>query len=49
MTHTRIRRELGFAEFDPDNIRDILQQRYQGSRYSFGYPACPNIQDHTSN
>ncbi|MCZ8120535.1 MAG: methionine synthase [Microcystis sp. LE18-22.4A] len=44
-THTRIRRELGFAEFDPDNIRDILQQRYQGSRYSFGYPACPNIQD----
>jgi len=38
-------RELGFAEFDPDNIRDILQQRYQGSRYSFGYPACPNIQD----
>ncbi|MDB9426392.1 methionine synthase [Microcystis aeruginosa CS-564/01] len=44
-THTRIRRELGFAEFDPDNIRDMLQQRYQGSRYSFGYPACPNIQD----
>lgn len=44
-THTRIRRELGFAEFDPDNIRDILQQRYRGSRYSFGYPACPNIQD----
>ncbi|TRU49274.1 MAG: methionine synthase [Microcystis aeruginosa Ma_QC_Ca_00000000_S207] len=44
-THTRIRRELGFAQFDPDNIRDILQQRYQGSRYSFGYPACPNIQD----
>ncbi|NCR20419.1 MAG: methionine synthase [Microcystis aeruginosa L111-01] len=43
--HTRIRRELGFAQFDPDNIRDILQQRYQGSRYSFGYPACPNIQD----
>ena len=44
-THTRIRRELGFAELDPDNIRDILQQRYPGSRYSFGYPACPNIQD----
>jgi 5-methyltetrahydrofolate--homocysteine methyltransferase len=44
-THTRIRRELGFGEFDPDNIRDMLQQRYQGSRYSFGYPACPNIQD----
>ncbi|RCJ19328.1 methionine synthase [Nostoc sp. ATCC 43529] len=44
-THTRIRRELGFAAEEPDNIRDILAQRYRGSRYSFGYPACPNIQD----
>ncbi|MBE9041154.1 methionine synthase [Oscillatoriales cyanobacterium LEGE 11467] len=43
--HARIRRELGFGEIEPDNIRDILAQRYQGSRYSFGYPACPNIQD----
>ena len=43
--HARIRRELGFAAEDSDNIRDILQQRYRGSRYSFGYPACPNIQD----
>ncbi|MEA5628049.1 methionine synthase [Nostoc sp. UHCC 0251] len=44
-THARIRRELGFAADEPDNIRDILAQRYRGSRYSFGYPACPNIQD----
>jgi 5-methyltetrahydrofolate--homocysteine methyltransferase len=44
-THARIRRELGFGDKEPDNIRDILAQRYQGSRYSFGYPACPNIQD----
>ncbi|MGD1911872.1 MAG: vitamin B12 dependent-methionine synthase activation domain-containing protein, partial [Rivularia sp. (in: cyanobacteria)] len=44
-THARIRRELGFAAEDPDNIRDTLAQRYRGSRYSFGYPACPNIQD----
>ena len=44
-THARIRRELGFGALEPDNIRDILAQRYQGSRYSFGYPACPNIQD----
>jgi 5-methyltetrahydrofolate--homocysteine methyltransferase len=42
-THARIRRELGFGGQDPDNIRDVLAQRYQGSRYSFGYPACPNI------
>ncbi|WP_414562136.1 MULTISPECIES: methionine synthase [unclassified Anabaena] len=44
-THARIRRELGFVAEEPDNIRDILAQRYQGSRYSFGYPACPNMQD----
>ncbi len=44
-THARIRRELGFADEDPDNIRDMLAQRYRGSRYSFGYPACPNIPD----
>jgi 5-methyltetrahydrofolate--homocysteine methyltransferase len=43
--HARIRRELGFGDQDPENIRDILAQRYQGARYSFGYPACPNIQD----
>jgi len=44
-THTRIRLELGFGAEEPDNIRDVLAQRYRGSRYSFGYPACPNIQD----
>ncbi|MEM9538686.1 MAG: methionine synthase [Cyanobacteria bacterium P01_E01_bin.42] len=43
--HVQIRKELGFGDKEPDNLRDILQQRYQGSRYSFGYPACPNIQD----
>ncbi|WJI28498.1 methionine synthase [Thermosynechococcus sp. B3] len=42
--HARIRRELGCTP-DPESIRDILAQRYQGSRYSFGYPACPNMQD----
>ena len=44
-THAKIRSELGFEAEESDNIRDILQQRYRGSRYSFGYPACPNIQD----
>ncbi|MBD2093026.1 methionine synthase [Microcoleus sp. FACHB-1515] len=44
-THARIRCELGFGDQEPESIRDILAQRYQGSRYSFGYPACPNIQD----
>ncbi|MEO1094390.1 MAG: methionine synthase [Cyanobacteria bacterium J06638_28] len=43
--HARIRRELGYGDQEPDTIREVLQQRYQGSRYSFGYPACPNIPD----
>ena len=44
-THARIRRELGFAEQEPEALRDVLAQRYRGSRYSFGYPACPNVAD----
>jgi len=43
--HARIRKELGYGDLEPDTIREVLQQRYQGSRYSFGYPACPNIPD----
>jgi 5-methyltetrahydrofolate--homocysteine methyltransferase len=44
-THARIRAELGFAADEPEALRDILAQRYRGSRYSFGYPACPNVAD----
>ena len=44
-THARIRRELGFAATEPAELRDVLAQRYRGSRYSFGYPACPNVAD----
>jgi 5-methyltetrahydrofolate--homocysteine methyltransferase len=44
-THARIRREMGFAADEPTALRDVLAQRYQGSRYSFGYPACPNVAD----
>jgi methionine synthase (B12-dependent) (EC 2.1.1.13) len=43
--HARIRRELGFGGEDSPDIRQILHQGYRGSRYSFGYPACPNIAD----
>ena len=43
--HARIRRELGFAADEPAALRDVLAQRYRGSRYSFGYPACPNVAD----
>jgi 5-methyltetrahydrofolate--homocysteine methyltransferase len=44
-THARIRSELGFAADEPQALRDVLAQRYRGSRYSFGYPACPNVAD----
>ncbi len=43
--HARMRRELGFAASEPSALRDVLAQRYRGSRYSFGYPACPNVAD----
>jgi 5-methyltetrahydrofolate--homocysteine methyltransferase len=43
--HARIRRELGFPDSAEMPLRDVLAQRYRGSRYSFGYPACPNVAD----
>ncbi|MBL8806300.1 MAG: methionine synthase [Rhodospirillales bacterium] len=43
--HKRIRAELGFAGEDDRDIDRMLQQGYRGSRYSFGYPACPNLAD----
>ncbi|HEX9615608.1 MAG TPA: vitamin B12 dependent-methionine synthase activation domain-containing protein, partial [Bacteroidota bacterium] len=43
--HKRIREELGIAGADAPEIRKLFSQHYQGSRYSFGYPACPNLQD----
>jgi 5-methyltetrahydrofolate--homocysteine methyltransferase len=43
--HKRIRAELGFAGEDDRDIDKMLQQGYRGSRYSFGYPACPNLAD----
>lgn len=43
--HTRIRGELGFAAEDDSDPLKLLKQGYRGSRYSFGYPACPNLED----
>jgi len=43
--HGQIRRACGFQEEEPEALRDVLAQRYRGSRYSFGYPACPNVAD----
>jgi 5-methyltetrahydrofolate--homocysteine methyltransferase len=43
--HKRIRNELGFGNEDERDINKLLKQGYRGSRYSFGYPACPNLGD----
>ena len=45
--HKRMRQQLGFAHHDADTIDELFKQKYQGSRYSFGYPACPNLEDQT--
>ena len=45
--HKRMREELGIAGDDAPHIRDLFHQKYRGSRYSFGYPACPNLEDQT--
>ncbi|MBE7516821.1 MAG: methionine synthase [Chloracidobacterium sp.] len=45
MWHKRIREELGIAGNDAPELAKLFHQGYQGSRYSFGYPACPNISD----
>lgn len=42
--HGRIREELGFNQEDSVDLSQILDQGYRGSRYSFGYPACPNLE-----
>ena len=42
--HARIREELGFSSEDAPDIDAILDQGYRGSRYSFGYPACPDLE-----
>ncbi|MDR3749510.1 MAG: methionine synthase [Acidobacteriota bacterium] len=47
LSHKRMREELGIAGEDAPHIRDFFHQKYRGSRYSFGYPACPNLEDQT--
>ncbi len=43
--HARVRAELGYAGEDDAELGGILRQGYRGSRYSFGYPACPDLED----
>ena len=41
--HREMRRELGIADDDADAVEGLFRQRYRGARYSFGYPACPDL------
>jgi len=43
--HKRMRADLGFADEDPDRPEDYFDLRYRGARFSFGYGACPNLED----
>lgn len=47
MWHARVREELGLARDDDADLDGILRQGYRGSRYSFGYPACPDLEQRT--
>jgi len=45
--HRKMREELGIAGDDAPEVRNLFHQKYRGSRYSFGYPACPHLEDQT--
>jgi 5-methyltetrahydrofolate--homocysteine methyltransferase len=45
MWHKRIREELGFVEQDGPTLTGLFRQKYRGGRYSWGYPACPDLTD----
>ena len=40
-----MREELGFNAEEPDEVEGLFSLDYRGARYSFGYPACPNLED----
>jgi 5-methyltetrahydrofolate--homocysteine methyltransferase len=45
MWHQRIRTEWGFVHEDGPTIGGLFRQQYRGGRYSWGYPACPDLED----
>ncbi|MEA1879078.1 MAG: methionine synthase, partial [Campylobacterota bacterium] len=44
VAHKQIRLDLNIAENEGSSLRDVRMNRYQGARYSFGYPACPDLE-----
>jgi 5-methyltetrahydrofolate--homocysteine methyltransferase len=43
--HRRVREDWGFADEDGPTLAGLFRQQYRGSRYSWGYPACPELED----
>ena len=43
--HYRIRQELGIDDQEGQNLAGLFRQHYHGGRYSWGYPACPDLND----
>lgn len=43
--HRQMRHELGIGADDPEDMKLLYSAKYRGARYSFGYPACPNLED----
>jgi 5-methyltetrahydrofolate--homocysteine methyltransferase len=43
--HRRMREEWGFAHEDGPSLAGLFRQQYRGGRYSWGYPACPDLED----
>ena len=46
--HKRIRQEWGFVNEDGPSIGGLFRQQYRGGRYSWGYPACPDLEDNAT-
>ena len=43
--HHRVRQEWGFVDEDGPTLTGLFRQKYRGGRYSWGYPACPDLED----
>jgi 5-methyltetrahydrofolate--homocysteine methyltransferase len=46
--HRRIRQEWGFVDEDGPTLGGLFRQQYRGGRYSWGYPACPDLEDNAT-
>jgi 5-methyltetrahydrofolate--homocysteine methyltransferase len=46
--HHRIRSEWGFVDEDGPSLSGLFRQQYRGGRYSWGYPACPDLEDNAT-